>query len=324
MVWIKRNLFFVVGGLLALILLGGAGFYIYKAWDRNTTAFTNLNEVVGNLKTLAEQKPSPGNEKIDNTKIARQQDGEVKAWMSKAVKSFEPIAPIPAGAATSEAYAGALRRTIDQLQKTADASGVQLPPRYDFSFSAERPLVRFAAGSIEPLAAQLGEVKAIAEILFATRINALDSIQRIRVSDDDLTGPPSDYIDQHSITNEMAVITPYVITLRCFTPELSRVMTGFAKAKSTFIIKSVNVQPAGAASAVTAVPGYVPGYGGEGAAGIPPMRTPEGYPYPNPNPAMPNPANQPVAGKGGLQTILKEQLLRVTIEVELVKLLPKS
>jgi len=28
--------------------------------------------------------------------------------------------------------------------------------------------------------------------------------------------------------------------------------------------------------------------------------------------------------KGGLQTVLKEQLLQITLEVELVKLLPKS
>jgi hypothetical protein len=32
----------------------------------------------------------------------------------------------------------------------------------------------------------------------------------------------------------------------------------------------------------------------------------------------------PAADKGGLQTVLKEQLLRVTLEVEIVKLLPKS
>ena len=35
-------------------------------------------------------------------------------------------------------------------------------------------------------------------------------------------------------------------------------------------------------------------------------------------------AAQPAAGKGRLQTVLKEQLLRVTLEVEIVKLLPKS
>ena len=38
----------------------------------------------------------------------------------------------------------------------------------------------------------------------------------------------------------------------------------------------------------------------------------------------PPPPIQPLAGKGGLQTVLKEQLLRVSLEVGLVKLLPKS
>jgi hypothetical protein len=36
----------------------------------------------------------------------------------------------------------------------------------------------------------------------------------------------------------------------------------------------------------------------------------------------PNP--QLVSGKGGLTTVLKEQLLRFTLEVDIVKLLPKS
>jgi hypothetical protein len=40
--------------------------------------------------------------------------------------------------------------------------------------------------------------------------------------------------------------------------------------------------------------------------------------------AVPQPAAQPAAGRGGLPVVLKEQLLRVTLEVELVKLLPKS
>jgi len=310
MAWIKRNLFFVVGGVIALVLLGGAGFYIYKGWSRNSAASDKLVEIVGSLKTLIDQRPSPGNGKIDNTKIAKEQDKEVRAWIESATVYFKSIPPIPQGNVTSEAYAGALRRTIDQLQKEADSSGVILPPKYDFSFSAQRPLVKFAVGSLEPLATQLGEAKAISEILFAARINALDSVQRVRVSDDDLTGPQSDYIDEHPMTNELAVVMPYVVTFRCFTPELSRVITGFAKAPNTFIIKSINIQPAGAAGTA----GVIPGMPGE----QPPMRMPGEYPMP------PQATPQPVTGKGGLQTILKEQLLRITIEVKLVKLLSKS
>jgi hypothetical protein len=63
--------------------------------------------------------------------------------------------------------------------------------------------------------------------------------------------------------------------------------------------------------------------GGPGLGEMPPMtRFPgEGFPQP-----MQPPAGQPAAvpGKGGMQPILKEQLLRVTAEIELVKLLPKN
>ena len=49
------------------------------------------------------------------------------------------------------------------------------------------------------------------------------------MSDDDSKGTaPGDYIDQMPATNDLAVVTPYVVSFRCFTPELARVMTGFA------------------------------------------------------------------------------------------------
>jgi hypothetical protein len=175
--------------------------------------------------------------------------------------------------------------------------------------------MKFAGGSLEPLAVQLGEVKSICEILFATRINALDSIQRVRVSEDDTTGPQSDYLDEHSVTNDLAVLTPYVITFRSFTPELARVLAGFANASNAFIVKSINVQPAGGSSTL-------PTDAAPDAGGVPPMRMRIPGEFALPPQAAPAP--QPAAGKGGLQTILKEQLLRVTLEVEVVKLLPKS
>jgi hypothetical protein len=231
--------------------------------------------------------------------------------MKSTLPYFRPVPAIPANTpVTSEAYASALRRTIDQLQRAADAAGITVPPKYDFSFSAQRPLVKFANGSLEPLAVQLGEVKAISEILFAARINAVDGIQRVRVSEDDMAGSQADYVDAHSVTNELAVLTPYVITFRCFTPELSHVLTGFASSSNAFIIKSIMVQPAGA---VAAVDSSVQAMNARAMA-LDSM-------FFQPPPAV---APQPVATKGVSQAALKEQLLRVVVEVELVKLLPKS
>ena len=81
---------------------------------------------------------------------------------------------------TDPLFAGALHRTLAQLQHEAAAANVALPPEYDFSFIARTlaPRLTFAPGSLEPLSVQLGEVKAISEVLFAAGINALDGIQR--------------------------------------------------------------------------------------------------------------------------------------------------
>jgi len=312
--WIKRNLIFVIGGVVALGLLAASGFYIYKDWARNSDATAKLNENYGTLKNLQQQKPAPGNNKVNNTEIAKEQDQQVQAWIKSAQKYFRPVPTIPSGAVTGEAFASALRRTVDQLQHEADDASVTLPPKYDFSFSAQRPLVKFAAGSLEPLAVQLGQVKTLAEIIFSTRVNALDGIQRIRVSADDASGPQGDYVDEQSVTNDLAVITPYVVTFRCFTPELARVISAFATSSNTFLIKAINVQPAGAAD--TAAPQSE----GAMAAAV------YGRYARRMSPDFAPPAAAPVAttGKGGLQTVLKEQLLRVTMEVGFVNLLPKS
>ena len=300
MAWIKRNLFFVIGGILALGLLGAAGFYNYKGWSHNAAAFDKLNGIYNTLRNLTGKKPSPGNDKVDNIKAAKEQEGQVRDWIRQAADCFQPIAPIPntgTNAVSSEAFAAALRRTIDQLQHAAEAASVTLPPKYNFSFEAQRSLVKFS-GSLGALAAQFGEVKTISEILFAARVNSLDGIQRVRVSDDDANGPQADYFDNHSVTNNLAVLTPYQITFRSFSPEIGQVLAGFASSPHGFIVKSISVQAAGTFAATSP----------DATAPSPP----------------PTPVPTVTPGRGGLQTVLNEQLLRVTLVVEVVKLLPKK
>jgi hypothetical protein len=299
MVWIKRNLFFVIGGVLALALLGAAAFYDLKEWHRNTAAFDKLHEIYGTLLEVTQQKLSPGNAKINNTETAKEQEQQIREWIAKTKDYFKPIAPIPNltnAPVTSELFAAALRRTIDQLQHEADAANVMVQPKYGFSFEAQRTLVRFGSG-LDSLALQLGEVKTISEILFAARVNWLDGVQRARVSDDDMAGPASDYIDEHSVTNDMAVVTPYMITFRAFSPEIAQVLESFATSPHGFIVKGINVQPATG--------------GGAPESGVPQAMS-------GPPPGMPGTPGD-MQGRGGLQTVLKEQLLRVTMEIEIVK-----
>ena len=316
MAWIKRNLFFAIGGMVALGLLGWAGYYNYQGWSHNESAFTRLNEIYSTLRDLTKQdvahhKFLPGNEKVDNIKAAKEQETALQEWIQQATGNFKSISPIPntgTNAITSEAFAGALRRTVDQLQREADAASVSLPPKYTFSFAVETTTLRLDEPSLPLLAEQLGEVKAIAEVFFAVRVNSLDGIQRVRVSSEDIGGSQADYIEDHSLTNNLAVLTPYQISFRSFSPEVADVLARLATSPNGFVVKSISVQPAGAYSPTAA---GTPGFGGEGAP-----------PPPPPPVAVTTPL--PLPGRGGLQTILNEQLLRVTLVVDIVKLLPKK
>ena len=327
MAWIKRNLTFVIGGLVALGLLGGAGFYIYSSLNLNSDARVKLNEIYASLDALNNKNPSPGNEQVDNSAAAVDQRKQLTNWMASVSDWFQPIPTIPQGNSTdSSTFRSTLAVTIKQLQDDAATANVALPnSNYGFSFEAYRNQLNLPTASLTPLSVQLGEVKAITDILLAARVNGLDGIQRLRVSDIDAAASSSDYLDDHSVTNDMAVLTPYTVTFHSFTPEIARVLAGFASAQNCILVKSISVQPAGANNpqggqanngipgVPTMMPGMLapppPGFGGPGMF----LRGP-----------APAPAPAPVPAKGGLPTVLKEQLLRVTLQLEVVKLLPST
>ena len=113
------------------------------------------------------------------------------------------------------------------------------------------------------------------------------------------------------MTNNLAVLTPYQITFRSFTPEVAEVLARFASSPHGFVVKSINVQPAGASAASPDL-SATPGAAIHAAASMDAGRS-GGVPPQGASPAS-------VPGRGGLQKVSNEQLLRVTIVVELVKL----
>lgn len=331
MSWIKRNLFFVVGGLVTLLLLGGAGYYIYQSCDQNGQARDALNEAYSSLDALNQKNPSPGNDQVNNIDAAIEQYRQLTNWMASVAGNFQPIPTIPANAGFDSAtFRTALAQTIKQLQDQAAADNVTLPANYGFSFEAYRNQLNLNAASLPALAVQLGEVKTIADILLTARVNALDGIQRLRVSDTDVSGPASDYMDGAAVTNDLAVLTPYTVTFRSFTPEIARVLAGFKDSPYSVIVKSIAVQPSANAGNPggpdagnpNMAPGMMPaGFAPGMNPGMPGMPTMPGMnPYMRP-PGMVPPV-QPVTTRGGLPTVVKEQMLTVTLQLEVVKLLP--
>src|SRR5882762_6387858 len=171
--WIKRNLFFVIGAVVALGLIGYAGFYNFSGWKHNSDESEKLKASYEELKRLNSLNPHPGDgKKVDNIKLAREQQKEIRDFLAKAQRRFERIPPIPESPRiTSEEYASALRSTIDHLLRDAANNRVAMPnagptgdKKFTFSFSVQSQRVQFSP-PLEPLAVQLGEVKVISDIL---------------------------------------------------------------------------------------------------------------------------------------------------------------
>jgi hypothetical protein len=347
MEWIKRNLYFLIGGVVALALMGMAGWFLYSKWRLNNETWDRLNQDYSELSTLNNEKPHPGAGKVDNIKLAKDQEAALKELITKIKARFETIPPIPASTnITDREFSASLNRELAQMQKDATNSSVVIPSRYSFSFEVQRPRLTFAAGSLHPLSVQLGEVRAICDILFKAKVNSLDNIRRERVGSDDNAGQLTDYLDKKSVTNELAVISPYEVTFRCFTPELATVLSGFANSSSGLVIKGINVEAAPqpvveeqlqqpvvpiyvtptpdagseARSAASAAAAFQQRYGisrggaGRGAGRYNPQ------PQPQPTYAAPIAAAPTAQGKGGLQTVLNEKQLKVTLTISVVKL----
>jgi hypothetical protein len=200
---------------------------------------------------LTSQKPSPGNDKVNNIEAAKAQEQQMRDWIRQAADYFQPIAPIPNMDPTAwfrarelpPRSAGPL--TSCNMKPTPPASPCR--PNTIFPSRRSATLVKFATGSLGLLAVQLGEVKTIAEILFAARVNSLDGIQRVRVSDDDASGPQADYFDDHSVTNNLAVLTPLSDYVPLVQPGNRPGARRLCLVTARIHRQGISVQPAGAA-----------------------------------------------------------------------------
>jgi hypothetical protein len=246
MSWIKRNLYFLIGAASALVLLGLAGWFLFTKWQLNSQNLNRLNKDYADLSDLNGKKPHPGNDKIDNFKAATDQTAQLLAFKEKARVHFQPIAPIPdlpQAELTDQSFATNFSRVINQLQRDATNASIALPPDYYFSFQTQARKLSFVPGSLQTLANQLGEVKAICDILIQAKINTIESIRRECVSPDDrASSSTGDYLQDKSLTNTQAILTPYEITFRCFSPELGAVLAGFSCSPCSFVVKALNVE----------------------------------------------------------------------------------
>lgn len=323
MPWIKRNLFFVAGGLAALVLMGFAGFYFFSNWKKDQAVSDELNQQISELNRLYNSDPHPGTEEVDNISAAKKDEKRVQQFLNSAHKLFVPVQPYQK--TDDRGFNNLLLNTIYELQVGASNAGVILQTNYAFTFSAQTGKLTFAPGSIETWTAQLSEIKTICNILYDAKINALEGLRRVPVSLDD-QGGGADYLNTTIVTNDISIVTPYEVSFRSFSGEIGSVLDGILRATNCLIVKSLNVEPSKAPiggvdpnapgqAYPTAFPS-VPGVRDREAAryGAPAGRYAPAPGTPGAN-LRPTPATGPVV-------FLKEGPLHVTMLIDVVKLKP--
>ena len=288
MSWIKRNLSLVLSGVVTLALLGFGSWYLWSAMQSNKDVDDKINHTKSEIERLLGMDPSPSASNLNNAK--RELD-RLNAFIALAKKEFPP-SPALTEPLNDQSFKSLLAKTVDELHRQASSVDIKIDSNYYFSFDAQRLPFAFPAESLRPLSERLHEVRTMISILFKARINRLESVRRSVVAGEKVVG--TDYLNVGARTNAETglVLWPYEVTFQCFSSELSSALEDLERAPFGFLVKSVVVDPAE----------------DKAAPGAPPMRPP---PFGRGGPRTNAPA--------GLETIINEKLLRVTLRVEVIK-----
>lgn len=355
MLWIKRNVIFLVGLVVAVALLGYASLRLWDAWGQNQQVRTNLEDEWGQLANLYNEDPFPQAENLNAIQ------GDIKRlhhFIAASSATFKPISPMPFNG--QQGFKTELDKMVHQLHADAKTSKVQVPTNYYYSFQAQRSLIKFTPQSLSPMAQQMAQIQAICKVLYNAQVDRIEFIQRARVSEDDgdVASTGSDYVNQRIYTNSLGTVYPYRIIFRSFSSELASVINGLVSSPHGFVVKTIDLEPAPydpnaaaqaaseaeAANAMNAgapaqpmAPPPVAVDDPSGAAPVAPTfklqsRTARGRasrlpPVAPPPVAVPQPvivpgvpAPPPKLDTGGLVTVFNERAFRVSLFMEVVSL----
>src|ERR1700759_4638034 len=122
MAWIKRNLFFLIGALIALALMGVGVFYLLGKINEEAAVTEEIQKQYSDLSTLAKENPHPGNDSIDNIKTAKDQEKALRDYIKKERTFFQPIEAfpdLPTNKISNADFSRELRNTVAELRRSA-------------------------------------------------------------------------------------------------------------------------------------------------------------------------------------------------------------
>jgi hypothetical protein len=331
MFWIKRNLFLVIAIAVSVLLLAGAGYYVYSNSEDNFAQDDELEKVKAELETFkSDTFPSPDNINTVRTNIAK-----LTEFMDKGERLLAPAEAVK----IANSFSVTLPRVIDELRREATNAQVEIPAKFEFTFGEVKVMPQIPGYAVEPLVSRLSEVRSICEVLFKARVRALERIERVVAFTDEPKSPDL-LVDRGERTsplssNAVVTVTPYRVVFRGFSSDLAAVLNGFSTTKEFIAVRQVDVDPAsGMTEAANTGVGnpFMQPPGGPGAM-LPPGAPPPGAVMMSPGLAPPGAPGarppQPKGPGGGVTApapvksryakVLDEKPLRVTLFLEVVK-----
>ena len=303
MVWVKRNLGLVIGGVIAVALMAMAGVYLWKKRSEDVTVTQELDAATARFQELLSRPVHPGTEsgRVNNIELAKDEHQRLQRFLQEVRAQFGK-SEVPTNISNRE-FRALLDNTISDLQRKADALGITLPQKdYWFTFAAQRTAVEFK--NIDMLTHQLLDVRDLCEMMYDAKIQDLKSIRRVPASSDE--NSPQDFMtDKKASTNEYAIVTPYELKFQGFSSELARVMDRLLRANRCFIVRSVAVDQASDAAANEVNPMMMP---------YNPMMRYQRYMPPPPVAVQPARPSRPA------NVLLDENKLLIELRVDVVRL----
>jgi hypothetical protein len=315
MQWVKKNLGFVIGLAVSVVLVGAGIWFLFGTMGDADSVNAELTAKNQQLDELVKRDPFPDQ---PNIQLAKEEEQRVNSFIAEARKRFGTLQK-PEGL-DNASFKSLLESTISELIREAAQAGVKIPEKYNFTFEKQRQQLQLPANSLAPLAVQLEDLQALSRVLFEAKVHSLISLKRTPAATNEVGGV-GDLLGKKVTSNPIGVsIYPYEIVFQGFDQELAKVLTGLINSPEAFIVKTINVERGSLdSSAPVALPIAVPGGpGGYGADPALARRYGLGNRYAPPTPA---PAAPPPTRTG--EVVLDEKPLRVTLGVEVVKLAPK-
>lgn len=261
MPWLKKNLSLVIAGVVALVLLGGSGYFLYGKIRKAAEVKAALEAQSQELERLNRLNPHPGNNQINNIEAARKQAEQLRQLLEEFKSTFARF-EYPSNLSSGE-FSARLAQMIADLTRQARRTGIRLSTNFSFGFAGIRYELSIDPKELPIHTRDLVHVHEIAQALINARVLTIDEIKRPALpKKEDSSGgvttttststssygqdnAAADYWERQPVTNELAVLYPYSVTFAAFTPELGRFLYELSRNPHCIIPKNVAVDTQG-------------------------------------------------------------------------------